>query len=174
MCNDSANVFSQTPLSAEIPGTTQTASGKCCWCKDYSREVSATANGKYFDLAESPGKLGKFAAVRVKYKSFCRLKSREILVEVRFKLARVGVEKDGMDQAWGKMLGANRRWGSKARMVIDDPERGISKLPINLSVVEDDKSPHRTFEIVLDTDTPNAQDLKVQVNRNSSAWTMAH
>lgn len=174
MCNDSMNAFGQTPASAQISGTTQTAAGKCCWCEDYSREISTTSNGNYYDLAEAPGKIKKFRAGQVKYKLFCRLKSREIMVEVRFRLSRNEENKELINKAWERMLGVNKYWGNKAKLVIDDPECGLSKLPIRFSVTEDDSSPHRSFEIVPDTTTANARELKVQVNSGSSAWTMAH
>lgn len=174
MCGDAGKANKQSPSSADIQGTTQTSSGKCCWCEDYSKEISSTSNGNYYDLAEAPGRIKKFAPGKVKYKLFCRLKSREILIEVRFQINRASGGEDLLSRAWGKMLGVNDYWGGKARLVVDDPECGVAKLPIRFSAVEDDGAPHRIFELVPDTVNANARNMKVQVNSKSSSWTMAH
>ncbi len=161
------------PRAAGVVGTTTTSTGECCWCKDFALEINTSNPPKYYELGTSATTKKEFLGSSVKYKLYCALATGIIRVEMRFAINRNGFEAAVVDGLWDKLeKHVGSYWNSKAKLVIEDPECGTKKYPIEFQVKKDAADFHRTFEVF--SGHANARDLKIQITPDSTAWTMAH
>lgn len=107
MCNDSMNALDQNPSSAGISGTTQTAAGKCCWCEDFAKIVSADAVSKYYNDSASPP--GQFRSDK-QYQVNIKLKSLEAILVVTAKFVNTsGVEESAVENLKNEWQSASHK-----------------------------------------------------------------
>lgn len=91
---------------------------------------------------------------------------------MRFAINSNGFDAAVVDDLWDKLeTRVGSYWNGKAKLIVEDPECGTKKYPIEFQIRQDGDF-HRTFEVI--SGRANARDLKIQVSPSSTAWTMAH
>lgn len=179
MCNDSMAAFGQTPSSAQIPGTTQTAAGQCCWCEDFETEITSNKNEYWVGYKSSGSKYSSTFYDTNKWKLTVGLNRTTKLVTLEMKFGTVanGYNQSTVDTVWSTFInGVNKYWNNKAKLIVDDPECGVAKIPIMFRVTPVTSAPHRKLILLRSKDTPNARNLAISTQPDAVAleWVLAH
>lgn len=161
------------------PRASEPVAGKtapCCWCDDYTKEISTESYGRYFRKYKGDGSEYNYSFQR-KWKLLAPVKTGgKITVEVRFKAAaQTGVTADDVTAAKGKLeAGVNTHWNGKFTLEADDPECGKKSFPIEYKVVWVDSGEHITIKIHAVFPRENVTGFTMNVAKTTLDWTYAH
>ncbi len=174
MCNDSMNALDQNPSSAGISGTTQTAAGKCCWCEEPAKIVSADAVAKYYNDSASPP--GQFRSDK-QYQVNIKLKSLEAILVVTAKFLNTsGVEESAVENLKNEWQSAShKQWNqSQYKLRVTDPECGTKDLKIKHALQWVESGQHIEVRFQSGKVRANVQGKVMQVGTTSNGWTFSH
>ncbi len=181
MCGDAGKANKQNPSSADIPGTTQTSSGRCCWCEDFETEVVSSKSKYWTGYLKSESRYGSSFYDTNKWKLTVSMAGAIKAVTLEMKLGTIpgGYDQQTVNAVWELFVsGVNKYWNNKAKLVIDDPECGVARLPIVIKATPATSSPHRKF--ILKPGRANARNLAITVDpeklsvKEGLEWTLAH
>lgn len=174
MCNDSMAAFGQTPSSAQIPGTTQTAAGQCCWCEDFAKVVTADALSKYYrDSATPPGNFKSDKQYQINIK----LNKLEAIIVVTAKFVNVsGVDKSTVKKLKSDWQSASHnQWNqSQYKLRVIDPECGTKDLKISHVFQWVESGQHIEVRCQSGKVRANVQGKIMQTGTTSNGWTFSH
>lgn len=181
MCRNCKKLEKEGPSSAEIQGTTHTSSGVCCWCEDFETEVVSNKSKYWTGYLKNGSKYGSRFYDTNKWKLAVNMASavKSVTLEMRFGTLPGGHDQSTVNEIWGLFISSiNKYWNNKAKLIIDDPECGIAKLPIILKATPTTSNPHRRF--ILKPGRAHARDLTITVDPEKMSekvgleWTLAH
>ncbi len=130
---------------ADDAAPTTTASGACCWCEDYPREVSTNARQDYY--RRFYGGAAASGRAPVKFRLIAALSTLEIKVEIRFHFVNVSASLEQLPECEELTRAGANRWNNQLKIRVEDPECGTKDLKVVFMVVNSASSPHYTIKL---------------------------